>query len=390
MNSPNHAPSTTWERLGEELQQLQTDNGRATGNAQLRSNLDSNASVLEAATQEIQELENMDVQVTDNRERLNYFYEQQQNGLSRNSVTRLGGNFRTEIQPPAPAEPMAPGQDSTTKFDQNWFGRSSSQRPADEAEKPGEDAKGMTAAPSKKRLQQEESYRVQQQMKMPEEHDAAKQVFQVQPSSQEGLMEQQSQARYRNRGLGTKSELNRAYMDKIQQLADQDGEQAESGSGGQQGQQQAPQQEAAGAGVTDGASQTDLYSALPTVVAPQGLAGLASLDFELPQRGQEFFFTTPRGEVTITARPLRDELRERLVNLLWLLGMVLALLLIAAVVRRLTHSRTGRIVSVCILCGIGLLMVLMLTFPLFGLAMFFGGILLAVDGWRRPSTPVVS
>ena len=124
--------------------------------------------------------------------------------------------------------------------------------------------------------------------------------------------------------------------------------------------------------------------------ASQGLAGLASLDFELPQRGQVFYFTTPRGKVTITARPLRGELRERLVNATWLLGMVLALLLIVAVVRRLTCSRTGRIVSVIILCGIGLLMVVMLTFPLFGLAMFFGGILLAVDRWQRPSTPVAS
>ncbi len=367
-------------RLGEELQQLQSDRGRGESNEQLRSNLYSNARVLEAATQEIEELEKLDVQVTDNRERLNTFFEQQQNGLSRNSVTRLGGNFAAEVQPPAPAEPAAPGVDAATKFDQNWFGRAVQPPPADESEKPAADAKGLAAPLSKKRLQQAESYRVQQQMKMPEDGDAAKQVFQAQPGSQEGGRGGQEADRLLQRGLGTKSELNRAYMDKIQQLAEHDQEI----SGQQQGQQQAPQTESQ---FTAGDQDADFLDLTTSTGTPQqGLAGLASLDFELPERGQVFYFTTPRGDVTITARPLRGELGQRLVNLLWLAAIALALAIVMAVVRRLTRSRTGFVVSVIFLCGMGLLMIMMFTFPLFGLAMFFGGILLAVDGWQRPRT----
>ena len=55
-----------------------------------------------------------------------------------------------------------------------------------------------------------------------------------------------------------------------------------------------------------------------------GRAGLSSLDFQLPERGNVFYFSTPRGEVEITVRPVESQLVQRVINLGWLLGIILA------------------------------------------------------------------
>ncbi len=355
------------EKLGEQLRQMNSRRAAATSNERLRENLDSNARVLEAANQEIEELENQNVQTTDNRERLNAFYGQQQNALARNSVTRLGGNFAAG----KPTSENGPAQvDTGTLFDRAWFGPSGQSASPADSRKPQGGLPGKDAAPAKKRLQDEQSFRVQQQMKMPAEGDAAKQVFEGPRPQTERQPPDQSGSRGRNRALGTKSELNRAYMDKIQQQAAM----SQQGQNGVASVLPTPQQDGEQLEGAQAAGQA-------TVQAPpqQGLAGLASLEFELPHRGQTFYFTTPRGNVTISARPLRRELSQRLVNFLWLVGILAALVVIVAVVRRISGSRAGRIASVVLLCGVGLLMIILLTFPLFGVAMFFGGILLAVS-----------
>jgi hypothetical protein len=45
-------------------------------------------------------------------------------------------------------------------------------------------------------------------------------------------------------------------------------------------------------------------------VVPPGY--LASLDIELPKRGEEFLFTTPRGDIEITAQSIAQETIDRL------------------------------------------------------------------------------
>ena len=45
-----------------------------------------------------------------------------------------------------------------------------------------------------------------------------------------------------------------------------------------------------------------------------GRVGLASLDFDLPQRGTTYFFTTPRGNVEISAWPINSRLLKQLTN----------------------------------------------------------------------------
>jgi hypothetical protein len=52
---------------------------------------------------------------------------------------------------------------------------------------------------------------------------------------------------------------------------------------------------------------------------------LASLDVDLPERGQQFLFTTPRGEIQITAHGFANPVLERLIRLLVILGGAVAL-----------------------------------------------------------------
>ncbi len=365
------------------MQQLaQSASSSADGNEALRQNLYSNAQALEAATEETVELEGQKEQVTDNRDRLNYFYQQQQNGLARNSVTRLGDNFRADM--PA-AQPESKPDQGQNKFNEAWFEQDAKHKaeapPAQDDESAG--GKGVTL--SKKRLQSEESYRVQQQMKMLEEGKAGQQVFQVQTLPQSGEEAAEQQDGRGGRGLETKSELNRAYMDKIQRPAKSSLGLTDDSQSMVQGpmQQQAAQPNYQAPAVAF-APMPDLITS--TLASQQGRTGLASLDFPLPTRGQHFYFTTPRGEVEITARPLRQELQTRLINLLSLIGMVVGFLAVVALARRLARSRTALISAAVLLAVFGLLMSVLWIFPFFGLAMLFGGIMLGVDAARRRST----
>ncbi len=56
----------------------------------------------------------------------------------------------------------------------------------------------------------------------------------------------------------------------------------------------------------------------------------ASLDVDLPQRGREYLFTTPRGDIEITARAVSEPLLGRLIRLLILaVGVVILIVLLA-------------------------------------------------------------
>ena len=53
----------------------------------------------------------------------------------------------------------------------------------------------------------------------------------------------------------------------------------------------------------------------PATRLPSGPTGFASLDLEIPQRGKAYFFTTPRGEIAITARAVDRSLLRGVLGL---------------------------------------------------------------------------
>jgi hypothetical protein len=103
-----------------------------------------------------------------------------------------------------------------------------------------------------------------------------------------------------------------------------------------------------------------VFSRAPTVQPPA--MGLASLDFELPTRGTLYRFTTPQGEVEITAWSLSDDLLRRLVQIAIVAVVGLVVWCVTSLMGRGSfawlETRTGSALLICL-----------------GLLSIFGGIL---------------
>lgn len=68
-------------------------------------------------------------------------------------------------------------------------------------------------------------------------------------------------------------------------------------------------------------------------------SGLVSLDLQIPERGELFLFTTPRGELEVVARGVKDDLLERLILLV---AIVIGWLIAFVIARRVTRDGAWR------------------------------------------------
>jgi len=121
--------------------------------------------------------------------------------------------------------------------------------------------------------------------------------------------------------------------------------------------------------------RTDLIAPAGEVELPEGLA---SLDVTLPERGCTYFFTTPGGEVEITARAASEKLIAGLVHL----ATLIVVLQLAWIVVRMGHRGRfdwlgGRSGST-FLIGLGVLLLFFGVFPVAGLLAIVAGILIKI------------
>lgn len=358
------------DKLGKELKTWHEGIEQQHDDPGLKSKLESNRRVLEAAERQIRELAAQKQPSADNRTILNQFYEQQDNELAKNRVNRLGSNF-------APARPPAkPAPSADVKFNAEWFmtDRDGKKAPGSEKQdkseqgKPAKGAQGQAPRRPAGRLKQKESYRVQQQAEISKERDAAEQVFQQQlQRNQPAQQPQQPQDEPpQEEQSAVQADLGRAYQNEIEQEEQKRKQQVgERFEGGGQGR---------------GGVESRLSTRSPQPASTP--RGLSSLDFPLPKRGKVFHFTTPDPKVEITARPVKRQVQRRFLNLASLLVLIAGVWIAANIIRYLARSRIGRTLSVLLLAGGGLLLLLLGAFPLFGCAMFLGSVLLAID-WRR-------
>jgi hypothetical protein len=119
-------------------------------------------------------------------------------------------------------------------------------------------------------------------------------------------------------------------------------------------------------------------------------AGLASLDFRLPERGRIYSFTTPRGQIEISARPVAHTLIGRLIGLVALGAVVL---IVWAATRQPARDAYHRLFST-VACGlllalVGLVSLITGIFPFAGLLLIVIGIVLAIRN-RTPARAVVA
>ncbi len=118
--------------------------------------------------------------------------------------------------------------------------------------------------------------------------------------------------------------------------------------------------------------------------------GLASLDFQLPipnpDRWSVYRFTTPRGEVEITARSISNELLRRLG---YAAGTLAVVFLIGYVIRRTTRGNGAGFISplaTTLMIALGFLALILGVLPVLGIIAIIAGIALKI---LRPKTKTV-
>jgi autotransporter-associated beta strand protein len=113
---------------------------------------------------------------------------------------------------------------------------------------------------------------------------------------------------------------------------------------------------------------------VPPTAAAVAPAGMASLDFELPQRGRLYRFTTPRGEVELSARAVSTRFLVRLGSLLAIVVLVLAVHRLVLAARRGGFARLRGRPGAILLAVLGLLSLVTGVMPLAGLACLAVGV----------------
>jgi hypothetical protein len=101
---------------------------------------------------------------------------------------------------------------------------------------------------------------------------------------------------------------------------------------------------------------------------------LASLDVDLPERGVEFLFTTPRGDIEITARAVSESLLERVIRLAWITAGVLVVLVFWQLLKRIGPYLARSMWAAGLLIPVALFSAAGGLFPLLSLLAMFVGI----------------
>ncbi|MCP3904640.1 MAG: MFS transporter, partial [Planctomycetes bacterium] len=111
--------------------------------------------------------------------------------------------------------------------------------------------------------------------------------------------------------------------------------------------------------------------------------GWASLDFELPQRGREYRFTTPRGEIEIEARAVSRGWRAALLKLVAVAASLLVIVVAGRLLRRLPTQLTFGVPFFVVTIGAGIAMMLLGFLPILGVLLLVAAVVGFVLGRVR-------
>ena len=307
-------------RVASNLKQLETmidspeTSYRLSTSSLAQDKFAANVDALRLAQEQTQRYfdEKADAVELDNRARLNTFYSVQQPSWARNVVTEMDGNFQPS------ALPMVTRSDRQEAFRSDWltrnqldqrgrFSEEAIQRRF-QAQTPGEPAIAGRRTLDRSRAVLQDSPAVPpQRLASPQ---AEGPPADRRPSSRVVDQTQLELARQYQQQLAADRESRSMEMP-----SDQD---ADYGMG--YGDMYGADMYGRGMGGMGGGMLGAAESPHPgRPGAPGGLAGLehlASLDVQLPERGVEVFFTTPRGEVQIVAYGIRQDRVSRITQVL--------------------------------------------------------------------------
>lgn len=325
----------------------------AASDEAVQQQLDYNARVIQEAEQTVAEAGGASTISVDNRGNLNTLLDEQRNGISRNSATKLGTNFDYSFDVDQPV-------DTDRDFNSEWFRKNSL---SNEIESLAERTSELDVAKGKVAISESVRDRVQLLDKqLPQAgkksiEKAESLSFANQFSQQEMEAEQRIQvADGGNQAL----DLKRRFQSKYNANAFGNGPGSDT------------------SGVAEG-----LVTGLQTVqLDGAGLdqhQGLASLDFVLPERGTEYLFSTPRGEVEITARVVSQSSVRYLIAGVWLAGIAIVVFGGVALLRTVRRSRAFVVVFSIIAIVIGVIMSFGGLLPLIGLFLILSSIALLLE-----------
>ena len=113
-------------------------------------------------------------------------------------------------------------------------------------------------------------------------------------------------------------------------------------------------------------------------------AGLASLDFELPEGGQVYYFIAPRGQIEITANALSDGFLAKLGYLAAALAGILLLAGLLRVIRRGGMNWLSKPPAAVLMVCLGVLSMVFGVLPMAGAILFLLGVALLIHrAWVR-------
>jgi hypothetical protein len=362
-------------QLGLALQNYSDSYKTFMTNESFRKNFQSNEDAVKQLQQQTEAFFDQQAQVTveDNRRRLNQFWMDQKSGLARNVVVDLGGNFGVAA-PPDQAKPQA-GKD---KFNYDWLARNQLENKKVLADDKLADRFG----------------------KMPQKGVGEKLDEYAKNQMLLGDLSVLKEAHGKTRGELVQAEDQQRLSQSQRALARQYQQRLEEEAAGQQIAQQpppavdrngdgrAPEVRRAIAGVALG--EPSATGGPAVTVQPQGgqaaavESHLASLDVDLPQRGVEFLFTTPRGDIEITGRAVSAPLISRLVRLLWIVVGLVVLVIVYRLLQRIGPPLVHSMWAAALLLLAGLFSVLFGLFAIVGLlALVVGLVQLVRLAWSR-------
>jgi hypothetical protein len=107
-------------------------------------------------------------------------------------------------------------------------------------------------------------------------------------------------------------------------------------------------------------------------------AYMASLDVELPVRGREYFFTTPRGEVELSAQGVSTKVYQRLYMILGVLVIAAGAWGIYLLCMRLIQTRLGITTIFSVLVLFGVFSLIQGLLPVYGGIALLAAVMLAI------------
>jgi len=371
-----------------------------TVSEEFRKQLDSNYAALQSAQQQaIQVQQRQTVEGRGNRDLLNDLYGSQSNGRSFNALGDLGLNFST---PPEIAKDTV-AKAETINQQNAWLSQNKlDNKPADEVTRLQIEGKVQSAKPQSQMPQEPLSRPLARRSTGNEAANAEKQMALPPP----GHGNDSQAARYGRRlqeqnangsRFSNQSMNNQPFGDLAPSfLPPQSGDEGGMGGGmggfggglGSSMAQSAPATPSQTANTL--ATQNQFGNNMAPVLSGEtaSAAFMASLDVDLPVRGREYFFTTPRGQVELSVQGIATKFYQRLYTILAVLVIAAAVWVSYLFCERLTQTRWGTTAIFSGLILFGIISLVQGYLPIYGgLALLAAVVLVVVRlEMRAPQT----